>query len=182
MTRCAFFIESADNLLFVGIYPFQDRISETFRKQLNSTNGIVIGRNHIVDHVGIAVGVHQGHNRDIEALGLRNRNVLALGVHNEQRRWKSSHLTDTAKVLHQLVTGTLKSQNFFLRKLSDAFLSQHPLDFTQFIDALLHSLIVREHPTQPSIGHVGHLAALGCFLDDGLRLSLCRNKQDCLPA
>ena len=48
----------------------------------------------------IAVGIHDGHEGDLQAPGFRHRVVLALHVHDEHRSRELLHVADAVKVLH----------------------------------------------------------------------------------
>ena len=54
----------------------------------------------------------------------------------------------------------------------------HAFKPLHFLDAVEDGNPVGEGAGQPTLGHVGHTAAGGLFLDGLLRLALCANKKD----
>jgi hypothetical protein len=67
--------------------PFPTRLGDFARDEPNGADGIVIGGDGKVRHVGVAIGVHDGDDRDAQFAGkvssfsncLRNRTLSFLG-------------------------------------------------------------------------------------------------------
>ena len=92
----------------LGTSPAGDRgIGDTGSDQADRANGIVVGRDHKIDRIGIAVGVGDRDDRDVQALGFVDRQVLALRINDEDRAGKLRHVAHTAE-------GRLEALEFLL--------------------------------------------------------------------
>ena len=85
--------------------------------QLDGADGVVVAGDDVVDLVGIAVGVHDGHDRDAQNAGLGHGDVLLAGINDEQRAGQLLHVADAAQVLLELFA--------LVQQLDDFLLGQH---------------------------------------------------------
>ena len=72
------------------------------------------GAEDVVDAVGIAVGVDDGDDRDLELPGLLDRNRLLVGVDDEQQVRQAAHVLDAAERAVELVALALDVEQLFL--------------------------------------------------------------------
>ena len=61
----------------------EDGVSGELAHERDGANGIVVGGDAVVDDVGIGVGVEKADDGDVEAVGLADGDLLALGVNDE---------------------------------------------------------------------------------------------------
>ena len=61
--------------------------------QLHGADGVVVAGDDVIDLIGIAVGVHDGHDRDAQRAGLAHGDMLLAGIDHEQRTGELLHLT-----------------------------------------------------------------------------------------
>ena len=52
--------------------------------QTDGADGVIVAGDHVVDLIGIAVGVHDGDDGDVQLAGLSNGIALLAGVDDEQ--------------------------------------------------------------------------------------------------
>ena len=64
---------------------------------MDGADGVVIARNRVVDAGRIAIAVDDSDHRNANLVGLGHRDVLAVGVNDEQNVGQSSHLLDAAE-------------------------------------------------------------------------------------
>ncbi len=70
--------------------------------------GVVIARHHEGDAVGIAVGVDDGGDRNVEPPRLLDRDVFLVGVDHEQQVGQAAHVLDAAERAVELVALALQ--------------------------------------------------------------------------
>ena len=66
-------------------------------------DGVVVARDHVGDHVGVAVGVDHRHDRHAELVGLGDGDVLLLGVDHEDGVGQPVEAADAAEVALELL-------------------------------------------------------------------------------
>src|SRR5690606_11723499 len=82
---------------------FADRVAQRGGDQRDRADRVVVARNRHRDRIGVGVGVDDGHDRDPEAIGLLDRDLLLLGVDHEQRARQAGHVLDALEVARQLL-------------------------------------------------------------------------------
>ena len=75
-----------------------DGVGDDAAHERDRADGVVVGRDDVVDVIGIGVGVDQADDRDVQTLGLADRDVLALGVDDEDRTRKRRHVAHAVEV------------------------------------------------------------------------------------
>jgi len=93
----------ADRDLGHRLLALEHRIGDAGGIQLDGAHGIVVARDHVVDAIGRAVGVDDGHHRNAELLGFVKRDVLVPDVDHEQRIRERVHVLDAAETPLELV-------------------------------------------------------------------------------
>src|SRR6202035_2066785 len=87
----------ADRDLGHRLLALEHRIGDAGGIQLDGAHGIVVARDHVIDAIGRAVGVDDGHHRNAELLRLVQRDVLVPDVDHEQRIRERVHVLDAAE-------------------------------------------------------------------------------------
>src|SRR5205085_9855476 len=80
-----------------------DHGSERLDDDLAGADRVVVARDDDVARVGVAVGVDQADQRDLEPLGLANADRLGLQVDHEDGLGQALHVLDAAQVRVELV-------------------------------------------------------------------------------
>ena len=104
--------------------------------------------------------------------------MLLLGVEHEDRIRGLRHRTKTAKVALQLGELTIEEQRLLLDhdlELADLLLA---LELEHLADALGDRAEVGEHAAQPTLVHIGHVAAISGLADRVLSLLLRADEED----
>src|SRR5215208_2138371 len=68
------------------------RIGDEPGDQADRAYRVVVTWDHIVDDLGVAVGIGEGQHRDLESVGLFDQELLAFGVYDEHTARESLHL------------------------------------------------------------------------------------------
>ena len=63
----------------------------------HGADSVIVGRNRVVDNVGIAVGIGDGHNGDAQTMGLGDGVALLAGIHDEQSAGQLLHVLHAAE-------------------------------------------------------------------------------------
>src|SRR6266545_7240975 len=91
-----------------------DRVGDDATHQRPRPDGVVVAGNHVLDDVGIAVGVDHCDHRDAELVGLGDRDVLLLRVQDEHRLGQLLHVPDALEVALELLELAGDDQRFLL--------------------------------------------------------------------
>ena len=88
--------------LLVALLAFQNSVSHSASDQLDSADSVVVAGDDVVDLIGIAVGINDSNNGDVQLAGLGDSDALLVGVNDEHSLRQSLHVLDAAQVLVQL--------------------------------------------------------------------------------
>jgi hypothetical protein len=136
-------------------------------------------RDRELELVGVGVGVEDADHGDAELLGLVDREVLALGVDDPDRRRRLLQVADAAERLVQLVELALLEQELLLREARvGGVVEVELLELLHAREALADRLEVGEQATEPALVDVGLADARRLLGDDFLRLLLGADEQD----
>ena len=124
------------------------------------TDRVVVARDHVVDPVGIAVGVDQADDRDPQALRLADRDRLGLEVDHEHRVGHALHVLDAAEVRAQLLEVGLRGHPLAGGQQLKLALGLVALQVVQPPDPERDRLEVRQQPAEPAVVDVRHVGAL----------------------
>ncbi|CAN4016717.1 GPR endopeptidase, partial [Dysosmobacter welbionis] len=150
--------------------------------QLDGADGVVVAGDHIIDLIGIAVGIGDGHHGNTQLVGLGDGVALLAGVHDEQGAGQLLHFLHAAQVLLQLGDLAQVLHDFLLGQHVEGAVLLHGLQLVQPVHTGAHGLEVGHHAAQPPGIHI-ELAATGGLLADGLlRLLLGAHEQQGLAA
>ncbi len=154
-----------------------DRVGDRPRDERDGTDRVVVARDRHGQHVGVRVGVGDGHDRDLEPMRLPHGDLLLLRVHHVDHSRQPGHVLDAGQVALELLPLALQQELLLLRVvLEDAFLAP-ALQLLQPADVLLDRLEVGEHAAQPALGDVERPAALRLAPHDLGQLGLGAHEQ-----
>ena len=89
-----------------------------------------------------------------------NCKSFLVDVYNEHCGRSAIHVTDTAKLLNELVLFALKKKEFLLGQTAGTYVIEvHLFEFLHTYNTLRHGLEVGEHTAQPTLRHVWHVHA-----------------------
>src|ERR1700682_421273 len=167
----------ADRDLGHRLLALEHRIGDAGGIQLDGAHGIVVARDHVVDAIGRAVGVDDGHHRNAELLRLVKRDVLVAGVDHNQPIRERRHVLDAAETPLELVHLAPQLGGLFLATLLQRTGGGEFRDFPESLDGLADGLEVREHAAQPALVDERLRRALGLLLDRLARGALGADEQ-----
>src|SRR4029079_18958487 len=98
-----------------GHQAFGNRVGHHAGEQAHRADRVVVSRDRVVDLVGVAVGVEDRYDRDVELARLGDGDVLLLRVHEPDGTGHPGHVADAAERLLQLVLLALQDQQLLLR-------------------------------------------------------------------
>ena len=134
----------------------------------------------MIHEFGVAVRIHDGHHRDVQLVRLRDCDVLAPRVDDEQGVGEPFHVPDAVEVADHLLALAVQPQTFLL--------GQQILLVGELLLRLLKALDrgpdrdeVGQRTAEPAMGDVELAAAPRLFLDRMLRLTLGADEQQPPP-
>src|SRR5690606_33660640 len=146
--------------------------------ELDRARRVVVGRDHEVDPVRVAVAVHDRDDRDAEALRFRHRDVLALHVDHEQRRGQPGHLAQALEALAVALHLAREAGALLLAELGDLLLVGEQLEqLLVAVERLPDGAEVGERAAQPAVVDVELAGSARLGLHGGLRLPLGADEQ-----
>ncbi len=154
---------------------------DEIRVERQRAAGVVVAGHHEVDAVGIAVGVDDGDDRDIELARFRNRDLLLVRIDHEQQVRQAAHFLDAAQRLVERVAVARELQEFLLRAAL-AFTGEDLVELLQAADRLRDGLPVGQRATEPAVIDVVLRRALGGVGDRLGGLPLGADEQDAAAA
>jgi hypothetical protein len=128
-----------------------DHVADRVRDQRAGADRIIVAGDHVVDSVGIAVGVDEADDRNPQALRFAHRDRLGLQIDDEHRVRDALHVLDAAQVGLQLHEVGLGGQPFARRQQRELALGGVALEVVQTLDPRRHRLVVRQQPTEPAV-------------------------------
>ncbi len=139
---------------------------------------VVVAGDHVVDAVGIAVGVDQPDDRDAQALRLADGDRLGLEVDDEHRVGHPLHVLDPAEVRPQLGEVGLGGHPLAGGQQLQLTLGLVALEVVQALDPQRDRLEVGQQTTEPPMVDIGHVRGLGRLLDRVAGLLLGADEED----
>src|SRR5262249_30834107 len=168
----------------VGLCRFADaaardhRFGDLRREQPDRAQRIVVAGNHEVDFVGIAIGVDDPDDRNLELARFVDGDLFLARVDDEDRVGQPRHVADPFEVLLPLAFLFLDRRYFLLRDGVVATVGLHRLEVAQPCETALNRGEVGEQPAEPSLVDEEHAAALRLFRDRVLSLTLGADEQN----
>ena len=147
-------------------------------KQPDDPQRVVVAGDLEVHLVGIAIGVDDADDRNLQLARFVDGNLFLARVDDEDRVGQARHAADALEVLLELPAFLLEPRDFLLRQRLVAAVGDHRFQVAEAREAALNGVEVGQQPAQPALVHVVHAAADGFFGDDVLRLPLGADKQD----
>ena len=157
--------------------PVDHRVGNLRRKQADRPQRVVVARDHEVHFVGVAVGVDDADDRDLQLPRFVDRDLFLLRVDDEDRVRQAAHVADAVEVLLELPLLFLVAGDLLLRQRVVAAVGDHRFEIPQPTEAALDGREVREQAAEPALVDVVHAAALRLFGDHVLGLPLGADKQ-----
>src|SRR5690349_15863654 len=74
---------------------FQDGACECFQDDFYALESIVVACNHIVNRIGIAIGVDEGHDWNAELIRFRDGNMLMTWIDDDEKSWRFAHSSNS---------------------------------------------------------------------------------------
>ncbi len=162
----------------LALTAFLDGVGHRGGDQADGADGVIVRGDDVIDLVGIAVGVDDGDDGDVQLAGFGDGVVLLAGIDDEQRAGQLAHVLDAAEVLLELLHLAEVLHDFLLRQHVEGAVLLHLLELGETVDAGAHGLEVGQHAAEPAGVDVVHADAGGLFLDGVGRLLLGADEQD----
>src|SRR5581483_4125665 len=160
--------------LLVGrrLHALDYRIGNLGGKQPNGTQCVIVARNHVIHFAGISVGVHHRDHGNSQLARLAHRDLLLVGVNDEDRVREAGHVFDPRQVRLQVLALPLQLDHFLLGQQLVAAVGGHVVEFFEPLHRFLHGHPVGEQAAEPAVVHVKHAGAPRLFGNRVLRLAL----------
>src|SRR5215210_835190 len=155
-----------------------DRVAYEARDQGYGPDRVVVAGDDVVHDLGVAVGVGEGYDRYLEAVGLLDQELLALGVYDEDGTGQALHLGYPGEVAPQLLVLAVQREPVLARALLLRRLLDPPREVLEVLDARQDGLEVRQDAAYVALGDVGLAAAQGLLGDRDLGLLLGADEED----
>src|SRR5215469_10093056 len=155
-----------------------DGVNELLQNHTNSTNGVIVPRDRVINDLGVRVRIHNGDHWNAEASRLIHRVLLADRVDHHQGVGQLRHLDYPVQVTPELRGLAIERRQFLLshflvfRRFLDLF------DVFQSPDALANSGEVSQRPAEPPLIHVKLTTSQCRLFYRFLRLLLTTDKQN----
>src|SRR5680860_1582715 len=82
--RCAWgFFANFNKLVCANVDRFQAGVSNRFHVNLDSTDGVIVTRDYVINTVRVAVGVNHANNRNTQLVGFFDSDTLVVNVYHE---------------------------------------------------------------------------------------------------
>lgn len=143
---------------------------------------VVVARDHVVDAVGVVVGINHAHHGDAELVGFLNGDLVIADVDHEQSVRKARHVLDAADRLVELLDFTGEVEGFLLGHLLKAAVSDGLLHVLEVLDRLLDGLEVGERAAEPALINAAAAGALSLLDDDVAAAALGVDEEDLAAA
>ena len=144
-------------LLAEHVVPLRDDVADRPRDQRARADRVVVAGDHVVDPVGVAVGVDQPDDRDPQALRLAHRDRLGLQVDHEHRVGQALHVLDAAEVRAQLLEVGLRGHPLAGGQQLKLALGLVALEVVQPLDPQRDRLEVGQQAAEPAMVDVRHV-------------------------
>src|SRR5690606_11052558 len=141
------------------------------------TNGVVVAGDHVVDLIGVAVGVGDRHDRDVQLLALVHRDGFLIGIDDEHGRRHGAHALEAADVLLEPGALLFELHGLLLGQLLIGPVLAHALDGPEALETALDGTEVGQGAAEPAVGDVVQPGAARLFTHDVLRLPLRADEQ-----
>src|SRR5882672_8361497 len=164
--------------LLVRVVAFEHGIRNLRRKQTDRTQSVVVSRDDPVDHIRVAIRIHDRNHRYSHAPRFLHRNLFRVGIDHEHGVRQLDHVLDAFEILEQVLHLAVQPRLFFLGKLFNAPVFVHGLQQLQPLDGLLERRPIRQRSAQPPVVHEKRAAALGLFGDRFLGLPFGAHKEN----
>ncbi len=128
--------------------------------QLDRTDSVVVGRDHVINWIGVTVGVHNSDDGNIQPVGLFHCGGLPSHIHDEEQIGEVAHLFDTPQPVVEFHDLALQAQRLFFRQTLKVAPVTAGFQIEQVVNALSDGEPVGQCAAQPALVDIGHSAAL----------------------
>ena len=166
-----------------GIFPsqfrlrFGDGVGDHAGDEFDGANRVIVAGDRVCGLIGITIGVHDGNDRNIEALRLVDGDGLALDVDHEHRGGHPFHVHDAVEIAMQFALLATERGDLLLGQMFPLGRCEKAVDFLHPLHAVTDRAKVRERAAEPPIHHIRHVRADRGFFDFLLRLFLGADEQ-----
>ena len=158
-----------------------DRLDQFGQDHADGADGVVIAGDRVVDQLGVAIGVDDGHHGDAEAVGFADSDILARRVDHDQRGGEFVHFAETGQILHQAGQLAAEGSLLFFTDLGEPGALELLLDLVETSHTFADRGKIRQRSAQPAVMDVELSARLGGIFDRFLCLLFAADEKD-LPA
>src|SRR5215213_3138395 len=155
-----------------------DRVGDQAGEQTDRTYRVVVAGDDVVYDLGVAVGVRQRQDRDLEPVGLLDQQFLSLGVYNEDRTRKALHLSYAGEVAPQLLVLAVEGEPVLAAPIILWRLVDPDSKVLEVLDARQNGLEVSKHTADVALRHERLPAPQGLFCQRNLGLLLGPDEED----
>ena len=166
---------------FVFLEAFGDGSGESTGDKLDALGCIIVGGNHVVDSVGVAVGVDHTDYGNTQTVGFGNCDTFFEHVDYEESGGQTVEVGDGTESFLEFGTLTGDLEAFALGEVVERSILAHFVDCGHLPHGLADGGEVGEHTTGPALDYVGHAYRSGEVGDYLLGLLFSGYKQDFLP-
>ena len=147
-----------------------DGLADGGQNHADGPDGVVVRGNGKIHQVGIAIRVHDGHERQLEFARLGDGVVLAFDVHNKHRGGNLVHRADAVEIFVQPAGFAADDRLLLFDVIGQRAVRFHFLNFLQPLDGGLNRVVIRQRAAEPALGDKKLAAFLRRILDALLRL------------
>ena len=158
-----------------------DNLGKSAENELDAADGVVVAGDHVVDRLGIGVGVDDGDDRDAQTDGFLDGVGFLDAVDDDDGAGLLGHIGDTRQILLELVELAAEHRSFLLVLGELAAVSLGgSLELTHALDGRTDRLGVGERTAEPALGDVELADARRAVLDEFGNLLLGGDEEDVL--
>ena len=131
---------------------------------LDGTEGVIVAGDDNVNKPGVAVGVHEGNDRNSTLSSLANRDMLSANVHGDQGRGEFFHFPQPVKVGENLSAFSPQPGDLLLGVLLNFTGFLESFQFNKSLEALADGVEICQAAAKPALGDIVILTAFGFSL------------------
>ncbi len=157
---------------------FDNGIGNFGGEEADGAQGVIIAWDHVIDFVGIAIGIDHGDDRDAQLASFLDGDGFFIGIDDEQQIGQAVHVFDAREVLLQMFAFAFEAADFFFGAAFVGVFRRHGVEFLETLDGLLDGGDVGEQSAEPALVHIELVATAGFFRDGFLRLALGAHEEN----
>src|SRR5215218_6713224 len=158
-----------------------DRVGDEPRYEGYCPDGVVVAGDHVVYDLRVAVGVGEGDDRYLQAVGLLDQQLFALGVYYEDRAGETLHLRYAREVPPELLVLAVQGEPLLAGALLLRGLLDPPGQVFEVLDAWQYRLEIGQDTADVTLGDRGLSAPYGLLGQRDLGLFLGADEENLAP-